>query len=76
MIDDIPQLIDLLFVKAIAEGLQQFLIRKLGLGTEKASARCKAFLAEDPLVVAKRSELAGRKERLQAVLEQLQGLGI
>lgn len=76
MIDDVPQLIDLLFVKAIAEDLQHFLIGKFGLGTEQANARCSAFLAEDPLTVARRSELIGRKERLQAVMEQLYGFGV
>ncbi|KAL0952897.1 hypothetical protein HGRIS_007115 [Hohenbuehelia grisea] len=76
IIDTIPGIIDLRFVKAIAEDIQTFLIRKLALGTEEAAARCKAYLAEDPAVVAQRDELTGRVKRLETVIATLKQGGL
>jgi hypothetical protein len=68
--------IDLLFVKAIAEGLQDFLIAKLELGTASASARCAKYLAEDPGLVAKREDLLAKKKRLEAATAELYNFGL
>jgi hypothetical protein len=64
-------LIDLKFVKAVAQHLQPFLISKLGLGTAGANARCEAYLAEEPGIVARRAELLAQKARLEAVENEL-----
>ncbi|KAG6918467.1 hypothetical protein DXG01_014094 [Tephrocybe rancida] len=72
VIDYIPSLIDLLFVKAIAQDMQGSLITKLSLGTADAPERCAVYLAENPTVVAKRKELTIRKERLDQVRQALQ----
>ncbi|KAG6918468.1 hypothetical protein DXG01_014095 [Tephrocybe rancida] len=76
VIDYIPSLIDLLFVKAIAQNMQDFLITKLSLGTADAKERCAAYLAENLTVVARRKELTIRKERLDEVKQALQAFGL
>lgn len=68
--------IDNEFLFAFAQSLQPFLIEKLGLGSPTASARCAAYLAEDPVVVAEREELTGRKKRLEAVQVELYNFGL
>lgn len=76
MIDNVPSLIDLKLVKAVAKTMQPFLIEKLGLGTVSGSARCAAYLAEDPNIVARREELVARKRRLESVDTELCNFGL
>lgn len=76
MIDNVPSLIDLKFVKAISRGVQNFLVHELGLGSSDAQDRCTGFLAEDPLVVARREELSARKQRLDKVQLELHTFGL
>ncbi|KIM82118.1 hypothetical protein PILCRDRAFT_485567 [Piloderma croceum F 1598] len=76
VIDNVPSLIDLKFVKAITKELQNFLISNLGLGTTNANDRCGKYLAEDPNIVARRDELVSRKNRLEAVKIELQNFGL
>jgi hypothetical protein len=76
IIDNVPTLIDLKFVKAITKELQNFLISELGLGTAKANDRCAKYLAEDQNVVARRDELVARKNRLESVKVALQNFGL
>jgi hypothetical protein len=76
VIDNVPSLIDLKFVKAITKELQNFLISELGLGTEHANDRCAKYLADDPNVVARRDELLARKNRLESVKMELQNFGL
>jgi hypothetical protein len=76
VIDNIPSLIDLKFVKAITKELQPFLISELGLGTSHANDRCAKYLAENPNVVARRDELVSRKNRLESVKIELQNFGL
>lgn len=76
MIDNIPSLIDLKFVKAITKELQPFLISELGLGSAHANDRCAKYLAENPNVVARRDELVSRKNRLESVKIELQNFGL
>lgn len=75
MIDDIPQLIDLLFVKGIARELQSFLVGELDLGSDLARERCRAWLAEDPAIATHRATLSGRKKALEALLGKLDAFG-
>ncbi|KAF9229123.1 hypothetical protein BS17DRAFT_792113 [Gyrodon lividus] len=72
MIDNIPSLLDHLFVKAVAKNLQPFLITKLGIGSSESKARLAMYLEEDPRVVAQRAELVARKKRLETVEVELQ----
>ncbi|KDQ60446.1 hypothetical protein JAAARDRAFT_191825 [Jaapia argillacea MUCL 33604] len=76
VIDNIPLIIDLKFVRAIGKDLQPFLIGKLGLGTPNASIRCASYLAEDPHIVARRDELVARKKRLESVELELYNFGL
>lgn len=76
VIDNIPALIDLKFVKAVTKELQNFLISELGLGTAHAGDRCANYLAEDVNVVARRDELVARKNRLEGVKVELQNFGL
>ncbi|KAJ7472548.1 Dynamin central region-domain-containing protein [Mycena latifolia] len=62
VIDIIPALIDLKFVKAIHIDLQPLLIAKLDLGNTDAVNRCLELLAQDPKVVARRIALTSQKK--------------
>ncbi|KAH0580123.1 hypothetical protein H2248_002929 [Termitomyces sp. 'cryptogamus'] len=76
VIDTIPSLIDLLFVRAIADDMQPSLITQFSLGTVDAKERCAMYLAENPMVVVKRKELTVRKERLEEVKHALHAFGL
>jgi len=76
VIDNIPSIIDLTFLKAVAKDLQPWLIYKLELGSANAASRCARLLAEDPNVVARREELTGRQKRLESVAVELQKYGL
>ncbi|KAL0571650.1 hypothetical protein V5O48_010308 [Marasmius crinis-equi] len=71
IIDNIPGLIDLRFLKALGKELQPFLVKKLGLGAGSANEACAAYLAEDPVVIAQRNELMARQTRLDSALREL-----
>ena len=51
------------------------LIEKLGLGSAQADARCTAYIAEDPHVVAERSELLAKRAKLEKVQKALFNFG-
>jgi hypothetical protein len=76
VINNVPSIIDLKFVRAMAMQLQPYLIMKLGLGTTNASTRCETYLTEKPGVVARRAELAAQKERLERVEKELFSFGL
>ncbi|THU79389.1 hypothetical protein K435DRAFT_973183 [Dendrothele bispora CBS 962.96] len=76
VVDVIPSLIDLCFVKGLAEEVQPYLVMKLGLCTTSASEKCAKFLAEDASVAAKREALMSRKTMLQNVLQELRDFGL
>lgn len=76
IIDEVPSIIDLTYVKAISGGLQTVLINKLELGQPAGSERCRRLLAEDPMVVARREELLVRKKRLQSVQAEVNRFGV
>ena len=71
-----PLSIDLHCLYDYAEALQGVLIEKLGLGSAKADARCAAYVAEDPHVVALRTELEAKKRKLEAVQKALYNFGL
>jgi hypothetical protein len=58
IIDIIPELIDLTFIKAVAKDLQPSLYKKFGLGSTDAPARFAKLLAEDPKISARRGRFA------------------
>ncbi|OSD00790.1 hypothetical protein PYCCODRAFT_1393152 [Trametes coccinea BRFM310] len=76
IIDYVPLSIDLHLLYALAENLQGVLIEKLGLGSAKADARCAAYIAEDPHVVALRTELMAKKAKLESVQRALFNFGL
>ncbi|GJE96959.1 Dynamin domain-conaining protein [Phanerochaete sordida] len=76
VIDDVPMAIEDKFLTMFSNRLQEFLLSKLGIGGPNSSARCAAYLAEDPVVVAEREELTGKKKRLEAVQAELLNFGL
>ena len=76
MIDNVPAIIDLRFVRAIANELLPFLIEKFEIGTADATSRCRIYLAEDPNLVARRDELTAQKKRLESVAAELHSFGL
>ncbi|KAH7928503.1 hypothetical protein BV22DRAFT_199383 [Leucogyrophana mollusca] len=76
VIDTIPSLLDLLFVKAVGKALQSYLITKLGIGTANSSERLAMYVAEDPHVVSLREELIAKKKRLEVVEVELRNFGL
>lgn len=60
-----------MFVKGVSRELQNFLVAKLELGSERGSERCRAWLAEDPAVAARRTKLQSRKATLETLLAKL-----
>ena len=73
MIDNVPMTIDHTFLFSFARALQQYLIEKLAVASP---ARCAAYLAEDPHIVAEREELMARKKRLESVQTELFNFGL
>ncbi|KAH9830095.1 P-loop containing nucleoside triphosphate hydrolase protein [Rhodofomes roseus] len=71
IIDYVPLSVDHLFLFGLSERLQDTLIEKLGLGSAKSTERCAAYLSEDASVVAARTELLGKRERLESVQKEL-----
>ncbi|KAI0686945.1 P-loop containing nucleoside triphosphate hydrolase protein [Cytidiella melzeri] len=76
IIDYVPLAIDHELLYAFADELQKNLISALGLSGVDAVAKCAAYLAEDPNVVAEREELLARKTRLLSVQAELMSAGI
>ncbi len=76
VIDNVPMSIDYYFLYAFAEQLHERLFERLGLGTANAAARCSAYVAEDPSVVAARDELMAKKKRLENVQRALYHFGL
>ncbi|KAI3619394.1 hypothetical protein WG66_012775 [Moniliophthora roreri] len=74
IIDNVPNFIDLRFLKALGKDMQRFLITELGLGTASANEKCAQYLVEDPLMVARRAELKARVKRLESVQRELNNL--
>ena len=76
IIDIIPELIDLTFVKAVAKDLQPSLYKKFGLGSADAPARFAKLLAEDPKISALREGLLSQKTRLEKAQRELFDFGL
>ncbi|TFY58995.1 hypothetical protein EVG20_g7953 [Dentipellis fragilis] len=71
IIDSIPMLIDLKFVRGIMQDMHNHLIREMGLAGDGATERCARYLAEDPDVVARRDEAMARRATLESVQKEL-----
>jgi hypothetical protein len=76
VIDIIPSLIDLKFLKALARDMQFFLISQMELGSASAAIRITRLLAEDPDTIARREELTERRKRLENVGAELTKYGL
>jgi hypothetical protein len=72
IIDNVPSIIDLKFVKAIAQDVQSYLIEKFEIGTVKGTEKCAFYLTEDKVVRRKREELLGQEKRLVEVQRKLE----
>jgi hypothetical protein len=76
VIDVIPSLIDLKFLKALTKDMQSFLISKMELGSAGVAVRNARFLAEDPSMIARREELTERRKRLEHVAAEFGKYGL
>ena len=76
VIDYVPLSIDSYFLYAFTEGLQEVLFAKLELGSPSADKKCAAYIAEEPGIVALRSELFTKKRRLESVQNALFNFGL
>ncbi|KAK7436890.1 hypothetical protein VKT23_018911 [Stygiomarasmius scandens] len=76
LVDIIPSIIDLCFVKGLAKDVQPFLVSKFDLCTESANEKCAQYLAEDESIVAKREALLARKKMLENVQQELIDFGL
>ncbi|KAI0698694.1 P-loop containing nucleoside triphosphate hydrolase protein [Earliella scabrosa] len=76
VIDYVPLSIDSYFLYAFAEGLQEVLFAKLELGAPSADKKCAAYIAEEPGIVALRSEVFTKKRRLESVQNALFNFGL
>ena len=52
------------------------MFERLGLGSDGSYARCQAYIAEDPYVVATREELSTKMKRLETVQKALLNFGL
>ena len=68
--------IDLQFLYAFCESLQNRIFEDLGLGTPDAKPKCQSYLAEDPNVASRREALNARKKRLMNVQKALSKFGL
>ena len=75
VIDKVPCLIDLDFLRSIQNEVQGALIKGLELDTENATRKARQFLAEDPSVSIRRTELQRKKALLERVLKNLTQFG-
>jgi len=75
IIDTIPQAIDHVFVRPLAETMQRALISGLQFDRADAHERCKAYLAESPDKAARRQRLNADRERLEKAREALKAIG-
>ncbi|KAM5536974.1 hypothetical protein V8D89_009303 [Ganoderma adspersum] len=76
IIDSVPMTIDLQFLYAFCESLQDCVFEKLGLGAPDAKSKCDFYLAEDPHVAAKRKALNAKKARLVKVQRAISKFGL
>ncbi|PIL25641.1 transporter [Ganoderma sinense ZZ0214-1] len=76
IIDSVPMTIDLQFLYAFCESLQDCVFEKLGLGAADAKSKCDFYLAEDPDVAAKRHALNAKKARLVKVQKAISKFGL
>ncbi|KZT61034.1 hypothetical protein CALCODRAFT_447877 [Calocera cornea HHB12733] len=75
VIDAVPQIVNHVFIRSLAEGIQQALITGLGIDSREAYNRCSAHLAENPAVTRKRKMLCDRRDRLEKAKEALSIIG-
>ncbi|CAL1705006.1 unnamed protein product [Somion occarium] len=71
IIDNLPRVIDLDFLRSIAKELQDSLIEGLSLAAGDATARAEGYLAEDPDVATRRASLARQRDMLEIVLQKI-----
>ncbi|RPD70203.1 hypothetical protein L226DRAFT_574923 [Lentinus tigrinus ALCF2SS1-7] len=62
ILDDVQRAVDLQFLYAFTDTLQNVMFEQLGLSSPDAQARCASYLAEDPGVAAKRQTILSRKK--------------
>ena len=68
--------IDLQFLYAFCESLQDCVFEKLGLGSADARSKCDVYLAEDPHVAGQRKALTAKKARLVKVQKAISEFGL
>ncbi|KZT61041.1 hypothetical protein CALCODRAFT_514981 [Calocera cornea HHB12733] len=75
IIDTIPQAIDFIFIRPLADTVQHDLISGLQFDSPDAHERCRAYLAESPQKAMRRQRLIADRERLKKAREALKAIG-
>ncbi|KDQ18068.1 hypothetical protein BOTBODRAFT_63785 [Botryobasidium botryosum FD-172 SS1] len=75
VIDYIPLTIEHTFVRAIANGMQESLIKGLKLGEDDSKQRCAMFLNEDENIILQREDLEAKQHRLEQAHQELLNFG-
>jgi Dynamin GTPase effector domain len=71
VIDNIPRAIDLDFIRALGDQVQNALIDKLQIGLEEGRDRAASYVADDPRISLGRDELEGKTARLEQISAKL-----
>ena len=75
VIDDVSRFIDRDFLFAIKDELQDRLIEGLELGSDHATERATAYLAEEEHITANRQKLQRKLERLEMIQRKFWAFG-
>lgn len=78
IVDDVPAAIDYDFVLGIERNIRRALLQVVLQQDSQASlsARCAALLQEAPVVIAQRTFLKRKYERLEAARHEIQNFGL
>jgi hypothetical protein len=75
IIDNLPRVIDAVFLQPLFHVMHDALIAELGISQEGGRDRCKAFLAESPFAAAQREELYQKRNRLESAKDAIRRFG-
>ena len=75
IIDNVPRTIDHDCLQALANSVNETLVRDLGVGDPMATSRLRGYFAEDPETSITRDELQAKKIRLEEIMHKLGNFG-
>lgn len=75
IIDNVPRTIDHDCLQALANTINETLVKDLGVGDTTATSRLRGYFAEDPETSILRDELQAKKTRLEEIMLKLNNFG-